>query len=314
VKIALLDDYQDVALASADWSRLPPGSELQVFRSPLGDDAACAAALAPFDAIVAMRERTPFTAARLAALPQLRLLVTTGMRNAAIDLDACRQQGITVCGTGAFGAPTAELTWALILALCKRVVIEERALRAGAWQTGLGETLAGRRLGVVGLGKLGAQVARIGLAFGMEVLAWSPHLTPARAAEVGARAVDKGELFALADVVTLHLVLAESTRGIVGAAELGALKPTAWLVNTARAGLLDEDALYATLRAQRIAGAALDVHDREPLPADDRFRALDNCLLTPHLGYVTRENYAVYYRDALEDILAFGDGRPLRVL
>jgi phosphoglycerate dehydrogenase-like enzyme len=210
--------------------------------------------------------------------------------------------------------PTAELTWGLVLALAKRIPTEDRALRAGAWQTALAEGLAGRTLGVLGLGKIGTVVARVGLAFGMEVVAWSPNLTDARAAAAGARRVEKRALFEAADVVTLHLVLAESTRGVVGAAELGAMKPTAWLVNTARAGLVDEEALVAALAARRIAGAGLDVFSTEPLPADHPLRSAPNTVLTPHLGYATHGNFAVFYADALEDVLAWTRGAPVRVL
>lgn len=314
MKVAILDDYQGVALASADWSRLPEGTEMRVFREHIEDEAAVAEALGPFDVVVAMRERTPFPASLLARLPQLRLLVTTGMRNAAIDVAACGRQGVTVCGTGAVGAPAAELTWGLILALLKRIPTEDRALREGRWQTGLTEGLTGKRLGVVGLGKLGTQVARVGLAFGMEVLAWSPNLTAERAHAAGVRLATKEALFSTADLVTLHLVLGEATRGVVGPAELRAMKPTAYLVNTARAGLVDEDALLAALREGRLAGAGLDVFSVEPLPAGHPLRSLPNTVLTPHLGYVTRENYAVYYRDAVEDILAWSQGKPLRQL
>jgi phosphoglycerate dehydrogenase-like enzyme len=313
VKIAILDDYQRVARGLADWSRLPAGSELTVFDRPLAEEERVAA-LQPFEVLVIMRERTPFPAALLEQLPHLRLLVTTGGRNAAIDLEACRARGITVSGTGNVGAPTAELAWGLILALVKRIPVEERALRAGAWQTGLTEGLAGKRLGVVGLGKLGTQVARVGQAFGMEVVAWSQNLTAERAAEVGVRRVEKQELFATSDVVSLHLVLGERTRGAVGAAELNAMKPTAWFVNTSRAGLVDEPALLAVLREQRIAGAGLDVFPIEPLPAHHPLLTLPNVVLTPHLGYVTREIYAVFYRDVLEDILAWKAGAPVRVL
>lgn len=314
MKVAILDDYQGVALASADWSRLPAGSEVRVFREHLEDEAALAEALRPFDVAVAMRERTPFPASLLARLPNLRLLVTTGMRNASIDVAACQRQGVTVCGTGAVGAPAAELTWALILALLKRIPTEDRALREGRWQTGLTEGLTGKRLGVVGLGKLGAQVARVGLAFGMEVLAWSHNLTAERAQAAGVHLATKHELFSTADIVTLHLVLSGRTRGIAGLAELRAMKPTAYLVNTARSGLVDEEALLAVLREGRIAGAGLDVFPVEPLPAGHSLLSLPNTVLTPHLGYVTRENYAVYYRDALEDILAWSGGKPLRQL
>jgi phosphoglycerate dehydrogenase-like enzyme len=314
LNIAILDDYQRVARGLADWERLPAGSGLHVFDRHLADLEARVAALQPFDVVVLMRERTPFPAALLERLPNLRLLVTTGGRNAAIDLEACRARGITVCGTGNVGAPTAELAWGLILALVKRIPVEDRALRAGAWQTGLTEGLAGRRLGLLGLGKLGTQMARVGRAFGMEVVAWSQNLTDARAEEAGARRVEKQDLFATSDVVSLHLVLGERTRGVVGATELGAMKRTAWFINTARAGLVDEPALLAALREQRIAGAGLDVYSVEPLPAGHPLLTLPNVVLTPHLGYVTRENYAVFYRDALEDILAWHAGAPVRLL
>lgn len=314
MKIAILDDYQRVARSLADWDRLPAGTDLHVFHEHIAGPEALVSALHPFDVLVAMRERTPFPADLVQRLPNLRLLVTTGMRNLAIDLDACRKRGITVCGTGIAGTPTAELAWGLILALVKRIPEEDRALRAGCWQTGVTGSLAGKRLGLLGLGKLGTQMARIGLAFGMEVVAWSQNLTDERAREVGARRVGKRELFAGADVVSLHLVLGERTRGIVGAEDLRAMKPTAFFINTARAGLVDEEALIAVLREKRIAGAGLDVFPTEPLPPEHPLRGLDNTVLTPHLGYVTDENYAVFYREALDDILAWTAGQPVRVL
>ena len=314
MNIAILDDYQRVARGLADWARLPAGSGLHCFDRHLADREELVAALQPFDVIVLMRERTPFPAALLEQLPRLRLLVTTGGRNAAIDMEACRARGIPVCGTGNVGAPTAELAWGLILALVKRIPVEDRALRAGTWQSGLTEGLAGKRLGLLGLGKLGGQMARVGQAFGMEVVAWSQNLTDARAAEVGARRVEKAELFSTSDVVSLHLVLGERTRGVVGAGELGAMKRTAWFINTARAGLVDESALLSALREQRIAGAGLDVFSVEPLPTGHPLLTLPNVVLTPHLGYVTRENYAVFYRDALEAILAWHAGAPVRLL
>jgi phosphoglycerate dehydrogenase-like enzyme len=312
MRVAILDDYQGAALTSVDWARLPRDTELRVFREPLAGEEPLVKALLPFDVVVAMRERTAFPADVLARLPQLRLLVTTGMRNSAIDLEACARQGITVCGTGAVGAPAAELTWALILALFKRLSVADLAMHSGGWDVGLTLGLSGKRLGVVGLGKLGAQVARVGLAFGMEVVAWSPNLTPERAAAVGVTAVDKRALFSTSDVVTLHLVLSARTASVVGPEELALMKPSAFLVNTARAGLVEESALLATLREQRIAGAGLDVFPVEPLPSDHPLRSLPNAVLTPHLGYVTRENYSVYYRDALEDILAWVAGAPVR--
>ncbi len=346
MNVAILDDYQRIARSLADWDLLPAGTELQVFHHHIADRETLVAALQPFDVLVIMRERTPFPADLIERLPNLRLLVTTGARNFAIDLEACRArgitvcgtatnlrllvttgarnltadleacraQGITVCGTAIGGTPTAELAWGLILCLVKRIPAEDRALRAGLWQTGLNGTIAGKRLGVVGLGRLGAQVARIGLAFGMDVVAWSPNLTNARALEIGVRRVEKHELFASADVVSLHLVLGERSRGIIGAEELRAMKPTAYLINTARAGLMDEEALIEALRKNRIAGAGLDVFSVEPLPLDHPLRTLDNTLLTPHIGYVTHENYAVFYREALEDILAWIQGHPIRML
>ncbi|MFY2557173.1 D-2-hydroxyacid dehydrogenase family protein [Corallococcus terminator] len=314
MRVAILDDYLDVARTSADWSRLPAGFETRFFHAPLAGEDAVAGALQEFDVIVAMRERTAFPASLLTRLPRLRLLVTTGMRNAAIDLDACRRQGVTVCGTGAVGAPAAELTWALILALLKRIPAEDHSMRSGGWQTGLTETVSDKRLGVVGLGKLGTQVAKVGLAFGMDVVAWSPRLTAERAEAAGVRLVDKATLFTSSDVVTLHLVLGERTQGVVGPAELGAMKSSAYLVNTSRSGLVDDDALVSVLRERRIAGAGLDVFSVEPLPREHPLRSLPNTVLTPHLGYATRENHAVYYRDAVEDILAWSHGGPVRLL
>jgi phosphoglycerate dehydrogenase-like enzyme len=314
LSVAILDDYQSVARDLADWSRLPPGSALTVFDQPFADLDSAAAALAPFDVLVIMRERTPFPAALIDRLPALKLLVTTGARNNAIDLNACAARGIPVSGTGMVGTPTAELTWGLILALAKRITVEERALRAGQWQTGLTDGLVGRRLGLVGLGKLGTQVARVGQAFGMEVAAWSPNLTDERAAAAGVARLDKADLFASSDVVSVHLVLSERTQGVVGAADFAAMKPTSLFVNTSRAGLVDEAALMAALREGRIGGAGIDVFPVEPLPADSPWRDLPNTVLTPHLGYVTRQNYAVFYRDALDDILAWQAGAPVRLL
>jgi phosphoglycerate dehydrogenase-like enzyme len=313
MRVAVLDDYQGLAKELADWSRLPTGAEVRFFREPISDRDALVTALLPFDVVVAMRERTPFPAQLVARLPALKLLVTTGMRNASIDLDACRRGGIVVCGTrGGPGVPTAELTWGLILALVKRIGEEDRSLRAGMWQVGLTQSLAGKTLGVVGLGKIGTVVARVGLAFGMEVAAWSPNLTEARAAEAGVRRVEKRALFETADVVTLHLVLGDTTRGVAGAAELALMKPSALLVNTARAGLLDEAALVAALKAGRIAGAALDVFSIEPLPENHPIRSAPNTVLTPHLGYATRENFGVFDADAVEDVLAWAIGSPVR--
>ncbi|MBP2296349.1 D-2-hydroxyacid dehydrogenase family protein [Azospirillum rugosum] len=313
MKIAILDDYQNVARDLAEWHQLPNGSALTVFDRPIPADEV-AAALEPYDVLVIMRERTPFPASLIDRLPNLRLLVTTGQRNNAIDLAACQARGIPVCGTRMVGTPTAELTWGLILALVKRIPAEERALREGRWQTGLTQGLAGKRLGLVGLGKLGTQVAAVGRAFGMEVAAWSPNLTDERAAAAGAARLDKRELFATSDIVSVHLVLSDRTRGVVGAEEFAAMKPTALFVNTSRAGLVDETALLAALHEHCIAGAGIDVYPVEPLPAGSPWLDAPNTVLTPHLGYVTRENCEVFYRDALEDILAWRAGNPVRVL
>jgi len=318
MKIVILDDYQRVALELADWSSLPAGSQVEVFCDPAPDEDALVERLAPFDIVVAMRERTQFPASLIERLPRLKLIASTGLRNAAIDLEACARRGVVACGSR--GAPTglaatAEVAWALVLALAKRVVASDAATRRGVWQPELADALAGRVLGLVGLGNLGQRMARIANAFDMQVVAWSPHLTPERAAAAGARCVAvKHELFALADVVSLHLVLSTSTAGIVGRDELAAMKPTASLVNTARAGLIDEQALLDALRGRRIAGAGLDVHWREPLAAGDAWLALDNVVLTPHLGYVTRDNLAAFYRGVVDNIrewLAGGTPRPL---
>jgi phosphoglycerate dehydrogenase-like enzyme len=313
VRVAILDDYQGVALGAAPWGDLG-ADEVVAFDDHLADDDALVERLAPFDVVVAMRERTPFGQARLERLPGLRLLVTTGMRNASIDMDAAAGLGITVTGTGGVTAATAELTWGLILALARNLPTEDRSVREGGWQRTVGVDLAGSTLGVIGLGRQGAPVARIGGAFGMRVLAWSRHLTPERAAEHGAEAVDRDELLAESDVVTLHLPLSAGTRGLIGAAELARMKPTALLVNTSRGPIVDEDALLAALHGGTIAGAALDVFDVEPLPADHPLRSAPNTVLTPHIGYVTETTYGVFYREAVEDIAAWQRGEPVRVL
>ena len=312
-RVAILDDYQDVARRLADWKSLP--AEVVVFRDHLSDESKVAARLADFDVVVAMRERTPFPRSLFERLPRLRLLVTTGMRNASIDLRAAADRGVVVSGTAGLPSPTAELTWALILALVRHVPREDRATREGRWQETLGTTLKGRTLGVLGLGQLGSRVARVGKAFEMDVIAWSQNLTAERAAAVGATlAGSRDELLARADVVTIHLVLSDRTRGLVGARELGLMRPTAYLVNTSRGPIVDEGALIATLHAGKIAGAGLDVYDEEPLPADHPLRRLPNTVITPHLGYVTEETYQIFYSQALEDIRAFLAGTPVRVL
>jgi phosphoglycerate dehydrogenase-like enzyme len=312
-RVAILDDYQDVAGRLADWKSLP--AEVVLFRDHLSDEPKVAARLADFDVVVAMRERTPFPRSLFDRLPRLRLLVTTGMRNASIDLRAAAERGVVVSGTAGLPSPTAELTWALLLALVRHVPREDRATREGRWQETLGTTLKGRTLGVLGLGQLGSRVARVGNAFEMGVIAWSQNLTAERAAAVGAAlAESRDELLARADIVTIHLVLSDRTRGLVGARELGLMRPTAYLVNTSRGPIVDEGALIATLRAGKIAGAGLDVYDEEPLPADHPLRRLPNTVITPHLGYVTEETYQIFYSQALEDIRAFLAGAPVRVL
>jgi phosphoglycerate dehydrogenase-like enzyme len=313
-RIAVLDDYQGIALSIGGWERLPGDSEIEAFRDHLSDEDALVQRLQPFDIIVAMRERTPFTRSLLSRLPNLRLLITTGMRNASFDMPATKDLGITVCGTGGLPTPTAELTWGLIIGCLRHIAEEDRATRAGRWQTTIGPTLYGATLGCLGLGNLGSRVAKLGLAFGMNVIAWSENLTQERANEVGARLVTKDELFSQSDVVTVHLVLSDRTRGLVSARELSLMKPTAYLVNTSRGPIVDEGALIAALRERRIAGAGLDVFEPEPLPVDHPFLQLDNTLITPHLGYVTNETYERFYGEAVEDILGFLNGSPVRVI
>lgn len=314
MKVALLDDYLGVASASADWRALGSDFEVVAFDRPFASPAETVERLADFEIVVAMRERTPLSAEVIAALPNLRLLVTTGMRNLSIDMAAARVRGIDVCGTDMLPTPTAELAWGLILALVRRIGEQEAALRRGVWQTALGSVLSGKRLGLVGLGKLGGQMARIGQAFGMEVVAWSSNLTEERAAASGARRVGKHELFATSDVVSLHLVLSDRSRGVVDAAALAAMKRSAVLINTSRAGLVDMDALGAALVEGRIAGAGLDVFEVEPLAATDPVLSWPNTVLTPHLGYVTEETWRLAYGQALEDVVAWTKGAPIRVL
>ncbi|ALM85129.1 D-2-hydroxyacid dehydrogenase family protein [Bordetella sp. N] len=316
MNIAILDDYHGVAADYADWSKLGPQAKIKVFREYL-PEAERAAALQSFDVIVIMRERTPFPAALINALPNLRLLVTTGLRNNAVDLAACKARGITVSGApGAADAVTAtsELAWTLILGLFKNLCTEDVNMRRGGWQTGMPLPLAGKRLGLLGLGKLGQAVARYGKAFEMDVVAWSPNLTPERAQEGGATYVSKEDLFATSDVVSIHLILSDRTRNVVDAGAFQAMKPTAFLVNTSRAGLVDQDALMAALRHKRIAAAGLDVYSVEPLPADDPIRQLDNVVLTPHLGYVSEDNFRAYYVNVVDAIEAWAAGKPIREL
>lgn len=312
-RLAILDDYQGVAESMGPWDRIP-GIEITVFRDTITDRNALVQRLAPFDAILAMRERTPFPRALIERLPNLRLLITTAARNRSIDAAACAEKGIVFCGTGSFGDPTTDITWGLILNLMRDIPAQQAALRAGQWQTSVGWGTEGRTLGVIGLGKLGARAAKVGLALGMKVVAWSQNLTDERAAEVGVTRVDKATLLSTADVVTLHLILSDRSRGIVGAADLAQMKPTAYIVNTSRGPLIDQDALIAALKAGTIAGAGIDVYDIEPLPKDHPMLSAPNTVLTPHLGYVTQQNYRAYYEGAVEAIAAFDAGTPVRVI
>ncbi|WP_017891991.1 D-2-hydroxyacid dehydrogenase family protein [Serratia sp. S4] len=316
LKCAILDDYQQVALSMADWSAL--GDRVEVFSigQHFSDEAELAVHLQDCDILVIMRERTPITATLLARLPQLKLLITSGMRNASIDLAAAAQRGVIVSGTASGSAAPMELSWALLLGLAKHMVPESVGLRNnGPWQQAVGVTLQGKTLGLLGLGKIGSQMAVVAQAFGMRVLAWSQNLTAERAAEVGVTlAASKQALFEQSDFVSVHLVLSERSRGLVGRPELQAMKKTAYLINTSRAAIVDRNALIDALQQGQIAGAGLDVFEVEPLPSDDIFRQLPNVLATPHLGYVADSNYQIYFREAIENIEAFIAGVPLRQL
>jgi len=315
MRVAILDDYQNAALAAADWKSLGPDVQVRVFNRHIKGEAAVAKALRPFDVVVGMRERTPFPKSLIGKLPNLKLLVTTGMRNLSFDLKAAKARGVVVSGTQMLGFPAAEHAAALILALFKKIPAEDRTMKRGGWQAGPSEGMKGKTLGILGLGKLGARVARVGQALEMNVVAWSQNLTPARCAEVGQVAcVDKETLFKTADVISIHLVLSDRTRGLVGARELGWMKPTAYLVNTSRGPIVDEKALIKALRAGDIAGAGLDVYDVEPLPRSHPIRKLKNVVLTGHTGFVVKELYALAYGEVIENIKAWRAGRPIRVL
>lgn len=314
MRIAILDDYQSVALESADWSALQSDCEIVSFSDHLDDRAALIDRLSDFDIVGIMRERTAFPRDLIERLPRLQLLVTTGMRNAAIDVAAANDQGVVVSGTSSSGRSTLELTFGLMLALSRNIATEHAAMRDGGWQSTIGGELKGKTLGVLGLGRIGVPVCEIANAFGMEVIAWSENLTADRAHECGAAYTTKDALLASADIISIHLVLSDRTRGLIGPQEFAAMKPTAFLINTARGPIVDERALVDALTHRRIGGAALDVFDTEPLPKDHALRQLDNVLLTPHLGYVTREIYAYFYREMVEDIVAFRDGTPIRTI
>ena len=305
MKVAILDDYQDVALRLADWSAVRRRAEITVFNDHLADPAAVVERLRPFDVVCVMRERTPLSRDILQQLPRLKLIASTGPRNAAIDMRVAAERGIVVTATGYESTPTIELSWALILASARHLASEAASVRDGGWQTRIGSNLRGKCLGVIGLGNIGKEVARIALAFGMTVIAWSQNLTGEIASAAGATLVDKDALFRQADIVTIHLILSRRTSGLVGAAELALMKPTAWLVNTSRGPIVDEAALIEALQARSIAGAALDVFEIEPLPADHPFRRLDNVLATPHIGYVTEELYRTFYGDGAASIAAW---------
>lgn len=315
-RCAVLDDFQNVASACADWSTLSDRVEVVSFAEHFATEDELAAALADFDFVVTLRERVAFPESLLNRLPRLKLLIASGMRNSLIDYAAAKAGGVTVCGTQSSSTPPVELTWALLLGLARGIVQENNALRdGGPWQSTVGADLHSRTLGLLGLGKIGSRVAQVGLAFGMEVTAWSRHLTKERADEVGVElASSKEELLASSDFVSVHLALSDRTRGLLGAAELALLKPTAYLINTSRSAIVDQDALLAALHEGRIAGAGVDVFDVEPLPGNHPMRTAPRLLATPHLGYVSRANYARYYGQALEDIQAYLDGDPVRVL
>lgn len=313
-RIAVLDDWQKIARDMADWSPVEKDAEIVVFHDHLDDPDALVARLEHFDVVCVMRERTPLPADVLERLPRLRLIVTTGRGNASIDVAAATQRGITVCGTEGFGTSTAELAMALILMLARNLHTETRSVKDGGWQVGIGRDLAVSTLGLIGLGRLGGEVAKRAAAFGMTLLAWSPNLTEARATACGARLVDKDTLLRRSDFVTIHLKLSARSAGLIGARELGLMKPDAYLVNTSRGPIVDEAALIAALREKRIAGAGLDVFDQEPLPADHPLRRLDSVVLTPHVGYVTDATYRIFYPETVDLIRAWLDGRPRNIV
>lgn len=317
VKVAILDDYQGVALELADWSKLEDRAEVTRFRDHLSDRAALVERLKPFEVLCIMRERTPLPGSIIEQLPNLKLISTTGSRNASIDLDAARARGITVCGTGPAargGNGAAELTWALILGILRNLQAESASVRGGGWQVSIGGDLKGQTIGILGLGHIGGTTARVARAFGMNVIAWSQNLTQERAEALGAQLVDKEALFRDSDIVAVHLVLSDRTRGIIGAPELRLMKPTAYLVNTSRGPLVDEKVLIEALRSRSIAGAALDVYDVEPLPEPHPFRSMENVLATPHIGFVTAGTYEAFFRHTVENVSAWLDGSPIRVL
>jgi phosphoglycerate dehydrogenase-like enzyme len=315
LRCAILDDYQNVVLSIADWSKVKGDLDIKVFNEHLGSQDNVIKALQGFNIVCAMRERTGFPRAVIEQLPDLKLLITTGARNASIDVAAAKERGVTVCGTGSFGSPTSGIAIGLMLELTRRIGYENARMHAGeSWQTTIGPDLEGLTLGVLGLGKLGTRTAQIAKAFGMKVIAWSQNLTAEKAAAAGVGYVTKEELFRQSDFVTIHVILSPRSRGLVGAAEFALMKPTAYIINTSRGPIIDEAAMLAALRDRKIAGAGLDVFDVEPLPKDHPLRKMDNVVLTPHLGYVATQNYQTYFKGVVEDIRAFLDGKPVRVM
>ena len=315
VRCAILDDYQNVVLKLADWSKVKGDLDIKVFNEHLGSPDKVIAALKGFQIVVAMRERTGFPKAVIDALPDLKLLITTGMRNASIDTEAAKARGVTVCGTPNFGNPTSGIAIGLMLELTRHIGYENARMHAGAtWQTTIGPDLEGMTLGVLGLGKLGTQTATIAKAFGMKAIAWSQNLTAEKCAAAGVGYVSKDELFRQSDFITIHIVLSARSRGLVGKNEIALMKSSAFLINTSRGPIVDEAALIAALREKKIGGAGLDVFDVEPLPLDHPFRTMDNVVITPHLGYVAEQNYRAYFTGVVEDIRGFLDGKPVRVM
>ncbi len=315
VRCAILDDYQNVVLKLADWSKVKGDLDIKVFNEHLGSPDKVIAALKGFQIVVAMRERTGFPKAVIDALPDLKLLITTGMRNASIDTEAAKARGVTVCGTPNFGNPTSGVAIGLMLELTRHIGYENARMHSGAtWQTTIGPDLEGMTLGVLGLGKLGTQTATIAKAFGMKAIAWSQNLTAEKCAAAGVGYVSKDELFRQSDFITIHIVLSARSRGLVGKNEIALMKSSAFLINTSRGPIVDEAALIAALREKKIGGAGLDVFDVEPLPLDHPFRTMDNVVITPHLGYVAEQNYRAYFTGVVEDIRGFLDGKPVRVM
>lgn len=314
-RCALLDDFQNVTRELGDWSKLGKEVEITVFNKPIGDNAKVIETLKDYDIVVLMRERTPFLRPVIEGLPKLKLLITTGAKNNSVDVAACKERGITFCGTPSYGNPTTGIVFGLMLELTRRIGFEHARLKAGEyWQLTIGQDLEGLTLGVIGLGKLGIRVANVANAFGMKVIAWSPNMTPEKAKEHGCTYVSKEDLFRQADITTIQVQLGERSRGLVGAKEIGLMKPTALFINTARAAIVDEAALMKALQEKKIAGAGLDVFMQEPLPVDSPWRKMDNVVITPHLGYVSQQNYAQYYPGIIEDIRGWIDGKPVRVI